>query len=81
VSKTPQDKNVTDAELEGISALIRKLAESKNRAVLILNPSYPEDPPGDGVPYLGYECFLPPNPLGLAWRTRFEGGLPLIDKN
>lgn len=81
VSKTPQDKNVTSTELEGISALIRKLAESKNRAVLILNPSYPEDPPGDGVPYLGYECFLPPNPLGLAWQTRYEGGLPLIDKN
>ena len=81
VSKTPQDKGVSAEDLGKVSPLIHKLSDAKNRAVLILTPSYPGDPPGDGIPYLGYECFLPPNPLGLAWRTRYEGGLPLIDKN
>ena len=80
VSKTRQDKKVTEADLDQVSPLIRKLAEADNRAVLVLTPSYLKEP-GTGTPYLGYECFLPPNSLGLAFRTKYEVGLPIVDKN
>lgn len=80
VSKTRQDKKVTEADLDQVSPLIRKLAEADNRAVLVLTPSYLVEP-GTGTPFLGYECFLPPNSLGLAFRTKYEVGLPIVDKN
>lgn len=79
VSKTSQDKNVTAADLEKVSTLIRALAEAENRAVLVLTPSYLEEP-GEGTPFLGYECFLPRNSLGLAFRTKYKTELPIVDK-
>lgn len=80
ISKTPQHAGVTPEDLGRVSPLIKELAAPMNRAVLILTPSYADEKPGQGIPFLGYECFLPPNSSGLAFQTKYEDGLPLIDK-
>lgn len=82
ITKTPQSKDVNENDLKRVSKKIHELAVVENRAVLVLRPFFTETPADDqGIPYMGYEIFLPARKGGYAFRTKNPDGPPLLEGN